>query len=273
MVEKMRTKFLMTVSALAIATPAMAADLYTPYVPPAANDPIYSPQQMVVGHLQLGLGYADLEEYIFDDDFSGVGVFEGAGRANIAFGTMNFEIETGGFSFFSDGSSYSSIGAAGHLWTKLNGAAIGAFAAVNFPTGATIGSVGLEGEAYLGNVTLGAQGGYNWGDGGLDFWSAAGWADYYVTPDFRLGGEVDYFNSDGSNLWIAALDTEYRFSGTPFSLWGEVSYSMPDGGSDVVAGLLGFRVFMDGAGTSLHQHDMDVPWDGGLLDQGLLLSF
>jgi hypothetical protein len=30
--------------------------------------------------------------------------------------------------------------------------------------------------------------------------------------------------------------------------------------------LVGIRIFMDGAGTTLHDHGIAVPWDGGLVD-------
>jgi opacity protein-like surface antigen len=261
----MRTKLLLTVSALAMATPALAADMSGPYLPPS-GDPIYSPDPMVVGHLSIGVGIADIDET--DEN---VGLFTGAGRANIPFGagTWNLQLETGGGSFFQSDFSYSTIGAAAHLWTRLNGAAIGVFGGVNFPTGTTIGIVGLEGEAYLGPVTLGADGAYNWGDG-FEFWTTRGWADIYATPNWRFGGELMYASGDIGDGWGASLDTEYRFDNSPFSLWAEGAYTSVDDGGDVWAGLVGFRVFMDGAGTTLQQHDQQVPWDGGLLGATLL---
>ena len=256
----------MTVSAIAIATPALAADLYTPaYVPPA-NDPVYSPEPMVVGHLSMGLGIVNFDGGLFDSSDDNVGIFTGAGRANINLGgAWNVELETGGSALFKDGSSYSSVGVAGHVWTKLNSAAFGAYGGVNFPTGATVYTLGLEGETYLGNLTLGANADYNWvdtGGGSGDFWDLAAWADVYFTPDFRLGGALGYASGDIPDTWSATLDTEYRFSGTPFSGWAEASYASADGGADVWGGMLGVRVFMDPAGTTLQQHDRDVPWEG-----------
>jgi hypothetical protein len=270
-VKEMRAKLLMTVSALAFATPAFAADFNT-YVPPS-GDPIYSPQPMVVGHLELGIGILSSDDFGIGED---LGAFVGAGRANIPFsgGAWNIELEAGGGALFDDGESISSIGAAGHVWTKLNGAAIGVFGAVNFPTGATVYTLGLEGEAYLGNVTLGADADYNWVDGLGDgeFWSVSGWADFYFTPDFRLGGELAYLSGDVPDTWSAALDAEYRFSGSPFSLWAEGKYTSIEAGpdADIWAGLVGFRVFMDGAGETLQGHDRQVPWESGLIGPGLV---
>jgi hypothetical protein len=261
----MRARLLTIAAAVVVATPALAADFNT-YVPPS-GDPVYSPTPMVVGHLELGIGILGA-----DGSSENYGLFEGAGRANVPFagGTWNFELETGGGSIFDGDFSYSTIGAAGHLWTRMGGGALGVFGGVNFPTGTTIGTVGVEGEAYLGAVTLGADADYNWGDG-FDFWTVSGWADLYVTPDLRLGGGVNYLSGDFYDAWGASLDTEYRFSGSPFSLWAEANYeSISDGGPKMWAGLVGFRLFMDGAGTTLQQHDQEVPWDGGLLGSGFV---
>lgn len=268
MVMTMRARFMTTAAAIAmVTTPAFAADLYAPtYVPPA-NDPVYTPGPMVVGHLQLGIGYADVGDLsdFFELDDSGVGIFVGAGRANVNLGgAWNVQVETGGGALFKDGNSRSAIGATGHVWTRLNSAAVGAFAGATFPTGLTLGTVGLEGEVYLGAITLGANTSYNWADcSGCDFWNVAGYADFYLTPDWRAGGELRYASADSVDVWGATIDTEYRFSGSPFSLWAEGSYDSVDccGDPDIWAGLVGFRVFMDAPGTTLHQHDMEVPWD------------
>lgn len=196
-----------------------------------------------------------------------VGAFVGAGRANINLGgSWNVELETGGAALFNDGSSLSTIGGAGHVWTKLNSGAVGVYGGVNFPTGGTIYTLGLEGEFYLGNFTLGGDIDYNWADGGLggavgDFWSSSLWADAYLNPNWRVGGEFEYYG-DNVDTWIASLDTEYRF-GSPISGWAKVSYADASG-SEAWAGLLGVRVFMDG-GMSLIDHDRNVPWESGLL--------
>jgi len=260
----MGKKLLLSAAAIAIATPAFAADLYAPYVPPT-NDPVYTPGPMVVGHLTMGIGFVNFDgSNPFEDDT--VGIFTGAGRANINLGgAWNLELETGGTSIFDNGYSFSSVGVGGHLWTRLNGGAVGVYGAADFPSGATVGTAGVEGQAYLGNVTLGANASYSWSDNLGDFWQATGIASIYVTPDLKLGGSLAYGDFDGFEAWSAGLNTEYRFSGTPFSAWGDVNYSSySSGGPDVLAGLVGFRIFMDGAGTTLQQHDRDVPWEGVL---------
>jgi hypothetical protein len=89
------------------------------------------------------------------------------------------------------------------------------------------------------------------------------WADAYLNPNWRLGGEFEYY-SNGGDIWTAAVDTEYRFGG-PLSGWAKVAYADGSGGgSGVWSGLLGVRVFMDG-GDTLIGHDRNVPWESGLL--------
>jgi hypothetical protein len=266
---KMRAKFMLSASAIAISLPAYAADVSSGYIPPS-GDPVYSPQPMVTGHLDLGIGPMSVD---FDGGSENVTVFVGAGRANIPFsgGAWNIELETGGGSIFNSDFSYSTIGTAAHLWTRFGGGALGVYGAANFPTGATIGTVGAEVEGYLGAITLGANADYNWGDG-FDFWTVRGEADAYVTPDFRVGGELSFISADGTDAWGAALDTEYRFTGTPLSVWAEGAYtSFDSGGPEIWAGLLGVRVFMDPAGSTLESHDREVPWDSGLLGNRLVL--
>ena len=264
MVKMMRAKLMATAAAITmVAGNAYAADLYTPtYVPPI-NDPVYKQAPLVVGHLEIGTGFVSIDS---EDEW----LFEGAGRANINLaGSWNLQIETGGASLIlDDGFSVSSIGVAAHAWTKLNSAAVGVYGGVNFPTTSTIFTLGVEGEAYFGNFTVGGDVDYNWTDGvasGNDFWSASVWADAYLNPNWRVGGEFEYF-SDGFDVWVASLDTEYRFGG-PISGWANVAYVDASSGgfsADGWLGMLGVRVFMDG-NMSLIDHDRNVPWESGLL--------
>jgi hypothetical protein len=248
---------------VATASPAVGADLSGGFIPPA-GDPFFTASPAVVGHLSLGAGLLQDDGLFFGGNDT-VGVFSGVGRANVNLSdTWNVEVETGGQSVFDDGSSFSSIGAAGHLWTRLDRVAVGAFAGVDFPSGATIGTLGIEGETYFGNITLGAEANYSWSDSLGDFWTIGGWADYYLTPDLRIGGVLDYSSGDIPDTLTASVDTEYRFSGTPLSAWGEVNYSniaTGGGDADIWSGLFGLRFFLDG-GQTLEEHDRSVPWEG-----------
>lgn len=255
-----------------MATPAFAADLYAPYIPPS-NDPVYAPAPMITGDLSLGIGFLNSDGSFFESDDT-IGVFTGGGRANINLGgAWNVMLETGGTALFDNGYSYSTVGVGGHLWTRLNGGAVGVYGAVDFPTGATIGTVGVEGKAYLGNVTLGADASYSWSDNAGDLWRIRGDADYYFTPDFKIGAELAYVDYQFGDSWSAGVNSEYRFTGTPFGAWGAVNYTnFSSGGPDVWTGLVGINLYMDAPASTLKQHDEEVPWHG-MLSSSYSLAF
>jgi len=254
---------LLASAAVIVAAPAFAADL--DYVPPA-GDPVYTPAPMsVVGHLELGLGLTSIDTPAGDDDF---GLFNGFGRVNIPFGgTWNLEVETGGVAVFEDGDSVSGIGAYGHLWTGFGGGRVGALAGVEYSTGGfeTTGVVGLEGEVDLNALTLGAQGTYRFGDDDFEAWGLRGWADYYFTPNTKVGLDLAWSNFDfdfgDSDVWSVGLGAEHRFDNTPFSAFADVAYTDYDHGADGWSGMIGARIFLDNPGTTLQDHDRQVPFD------------
>jgi hypothetical protein len=264
--EMLRT-VVIAAAAAALATPVCAADLYTAAYAPPISSPVYTPGPMVVGHLELGIGFANhtggCDECNHDD-----ALFVGAGRANLPlWGAWNLELETGGGAWFDSDDSDPSFGALGHLWKRLNSAAVGMFGGVNYPIYQLVeGTVGLEGEAYLGSFTLGASGSYNWGDG-FDYWMAGAGADFYLTSESRLSGEASYYDGDFSGTsyteWNARVIGEHHFAGTPLTGWAEASYTdYGDGLGHEWAGLAGVRVLMNTTtDTTLQQHDRDVPWD------------
>jgi len=259
-------KISLAVVAVLSATPACAADLYTTAAVPPIGDPIYAPRPMVVGHLEMGMGIADHTDCDGCDHTSGL--FVGAARVNLPLGgTWNLELEAGGGSWFDHGEGRSSIGALGHLWTKLDNAAAGVFGGVNFPTYDLVeGTAGLEGEVYFGNLTLGASGSYNWGNG-FDYWLVGAGADLYLTPESKLSAEASYYDGDFFSAsfteWNARAIGEHHFAGTPLTGWVEASYTdYGDGFGHEWAGLAGIRVLLNNKpDTTLQEHDRDVPWD------------
>lgn len=229
-----------------------------------------SARPMVMGHLELSLGWVG---YYFDGNKEGDGgVFKGAGRANVPFaGNWNIELETGGNAYFyNGGGSSSNIGAYGHLWTSLNGARIGAFGGASFDLNTTT-TVGVEGEIDAGSLTFGAQGSYNFGEvfcctsGNGNFWGVRGWADAYLTPNTKLGADFSWWDGSdiiGLKIWTASGTVEHRFANTPLSGFARVIYQNNDNGPDdtlTVSG--GIRIFLDKRGTTLRDHDRQVPFD------------
>ncbi len=251
--------------AVAFSLPAVAADIYAP---PPISDPVYAPAPLgVVGHLDLGVGYGKWDAYS-----DGNGLFEGAGRANIPFHNgWNLQVETGGNAeFFSNGVSGAGIGAAAHVWNRGQSGALGAFGGVNFGSpagyGVTLGFVGLEGELEVGqNVVFGAQATYGFGRNSYNYWNLRGWGSYYFTPDTKLRGDVVYQSEDGGvNAWDLSAELEHRFTGSPLSVFGKAGYTSADMAGYKMTGtrgLVGARVFIDQPGTTLRDHDRQVPWD------------
>lgn len=258
---KFRT-FLLASAMAAAAVPALGADLGD--VPPA-GDPIYSPAPMgVVGHLELGVGLLEVDDF-YDDS---IGIFQGFGRANIPFsgGAWNLELETGATALFDNGYSEAGAGVYGHLWTNFSGVRVGGFGGAAFG-GPTIGTVGAEVEGDVGNLTLGAQGSYSWTDEDFsaEAWGLRGWADFYFTPNTKLGADVAWANIDFDGVdvdfWQVSGIAEHRFANTPISAFGRVTYADLDEGGDAWTGMIGARVFLDNAGSTLQDHDRAVPFD------------
>lgn len=264
----MRTAFLATTAVL-VAMPAYAADIYAP---PPITDPIYAPAPMtVVGHLDMGIGFSKWEYFS-----EGEGLFEAAGRANIPFNNgWNLQVEAGGGgAFFNDGDSFASLGAAAHIWNRGAAGALGFFGGVNFGTGygVTTGFVGVEGEFDLGeSAAIGAQAAYGFGQHSYNYWTLRGWGSYYFSPNTKLRGEVAYASiNDDAKAWDLSAELEHRFNASPISVFGKLGYTNVDywfGGSQSNwRGLIGARIFMDQPGTTLRDHDRQVPWDVRSLD-------
>jgi hypothetical protein len=259
----LRKRFLTAVAAFgALSAPTLAADLSYPTTLPPSDSPVYSPAPMVTGHLELGLGVLSIGDFGELIDVSDtLGLATAFGRANIPLfgGGWNLEVEIGGIAIFDEGDADASLEGIGHFWARLPSAAVGAFGGATAFFGTGVGTVGVEGEAYFGNVTLGAQTSYNWSDFS-DFWQARGYADWYINPDFRLGGDIQYLAADSEDVWAFTGDVEKRFTGTPVSLGGSLAYITADG-EDIWTAMVNARIFMDPAGSTLQQHDREVPFD------------
>jgi hypothetical protein len=79
-------------------------------------------------------------------------------------------------------------------------------------------------------------------------------------PDLRLGGDVQFWTVEDTDIWQFSGDVEKRFTGTPISVGGTLSYVTADGG-DAWTAMANARIFMDQQGMTLQQHDREVPFD------------
>lgn len=100
--------------------------------------------------------------------------------------------------------------------------------------------LGLEGQYFLGNASLYGQIAYHYADGSIFGTAADGGgvaavvqARYFVSRDWliALKGGYDRVGLDlgGQDLdqttWLAGLRTDYKLAGSPFSFFGDLTYS------------------------------------------------
>lgn len=258
-------RLLTTAAAIALAVPAFAADADLSgagYVPPP-GDPVYSQTSMVAGDVQLALGYTSIDGLGDEKSFW---TFDGWARANIDLNSWNLLVETGGGAFFGgdipDGLNSPSINVFGHVWGGDN-VEFGAFGGAGFQH-VTIGVVGVEAEADVGNATLGGQGFYLFTSENVDIdaWGLRGWADYYFTPNTKVTGEVVWATFDGGDLFGARGRVTHRFAGTPINIFGEGSYfTVSDADIDGFNVMGGFSVLFDGGAPTQQEFDRSVPFD------------
>jgi len=270
----MRKVLLTTVAAMAIATPALAADFNAGYAPPA-GDPLYSPAPMIVGDLEFSLGWTQIDV----DEVGSLDVndFRGWGRANISVGeTWNVLLETGGGAAFGgdipDGFSIGNTAANAHVWADRDDLRYGIFGGASFGTAAlfTVGTVGLEMELDMDNAVLGAQGFYSWTDAcsSCDTVGVSGWVDYFLTPNTKATGTLawsrtDIGLSDDLDIFGGSGRLTHRVTGTPVNVFGEASYYNADVGSaggNVTNVMGGFTVMLDGPGYTQQEFDRNVPF-------------
>lgn len=265
----MRKHFLTTVAAMAIATPALAADLSGGYAPPP-GDPLYSSAPMVVGDLEMSLGWTRVD---FEGEESWNN-FQGWGRANVPVGdTWNVLVEAGGGAAFggdiSDGFGVANFSANGHVWANRNDLRYGVFGGASYGVfdALTFGTVGLEAEVDMGNAVLGGQGFYSWTDfcGSCESYGVSGWVDYYFTPNTKGTATLAWSRTDvGSDLDIfgGSARLTHRLTGTPLNVFGEASYYNIDLGpnGDAVNLLGGLTVMLDGPGYTQQEFDRNVPF-------------
>jgi hypothetical protein len=100
--------------------------------------------------------------------------------------------------------------------------------------------LGIEGQYFFGNASLYGQLAYHYADTAFfgdsldgDGLAAVGQLRYFATPDWLIALKGGYdrveLSGDGETLtvksWLFGARTEYRLANSPFSLFGEVTYS------------------------------------------------
>lgn len=254
---------------------AGAADLSDSYV--FIEESVQAAPPSVVGHLELAAGWWHREQLesagtVTEDRL----LLEGYGRVNIPFaGNWNLELDTGATYGFRDEPQDDQlhVGGVAHLWADLGGLRLGAFGGGFYLWNASDVSLwvaGAEAEVDVGNnLTLGVQGSYSGPDGcgACDFVYVVGWADFYPTPNTKLGvqgGWYDFVDHDISALefWNVSAIAEHRFAGTPLSLFVGAGYDANfDQSFEIVKVAGGLRIFFDDNALTLREHDRQVPFE------------
>lgn len=239
------------------ASQAQAADggqLYYPPGPPAIDSSVYAPTPIVTADISVAGGW-----------WSGFEAAEAlaAGRVNVPLqgGPWNLTGELFGTALFVDPTFTEFLGAA-HLHYKTHAFAHGVYAtAVGFgASGSSAHEIGLgvEGAAFLGNTTLVGRLGHNWGDG-YAYWSAEGILRYYITPNTKVAGIVGWAGGSWTE-WMLAGGIEHLFAGTNISGFGRIARFTDGTGDGAWELTAGARFFFHRPGTTLQQHDWDIPF-------------
>ena len=196
------------------------------------------------------------------------GLFGGNGRFVMGMGGgLGFQGDVYGDTLFSAGEGLTDFGLTGHLISRGMGGALGVKLGVENIYMSTGMNVGLEGQIYSGNITLGADINDLFIEGS-SLLQVRGLARLYVDPNTRLQFDAAWWDSDGStNLWTFAGAASHRLMGTPVDLGARLRYDSFEG-TNVFAGTVGLTFNFDARNSTIQSHDRAVPFDrlglGGL---------
>jgi hypothetical protein len=218
--------------------------------------PLAEPVPALSGYLELYTGGAwNHETETGETENSRAWVIGGAGRVNYWWSrnaSVQFDVQGDGASYTGQTSGPTRFSAHSELigahvnWRNEQGL-IGVFAGAGdvspdelMPGAARHGLGGVEGQLYWNQFTLYGQAGYDSTIGGLSSgpgtldtvwaWFVRGTGRYYVTPNLRLEGTLQYANGSHDFTAIApnvSFDTllwrgkvEYKFDASPFAIFG-----------------------------------------------------
>lgn len=253
-------------SACVAAIPVLAADAgtlsYPPPPPPPPGGPLYAPVSMVTGDVAAGIGH-------WSDSYDSAFEVLGAGRIDFPLhGGSPWHItgEVFGAALFYD-PTVTAVAGALHAYHKTEQYAHGVYVSGQGQGGggssATAWGAGVEGAAFMGNTTLVGRLGHYWygGDASGASWFAEGIARFYATPNTKLAG-IAAWQSDPSLVMLAG-GIEHLFAGSNISGLGRVAWFTADGNYSAWELMIGAKVMFGRPGTTLQQHDWDIPFAEG----------
>lgn len=147
-----------------------------------------------------------------------------------------------------------------HLFNRNDSYLIGAFVGGTNSNGGNTWGLGVEGQSYINNWTVGGAAGYGRVDQAhADVWALRADARYFVTDNFRLDGNVGYNNINpqfgGSvDAWGVGVGGEYQFAQAPVSVFAKYDYAKVDS-YDVDENVFKVGARWNFGGTTLKQRD------------------
>ncbi|WP_269929640.1 hypothetical protein [Aminobacter sp. HY435] len=215
-----------------VTSSAFAADAVSPVV----EEPVVAGPR-VSGHIEAYLGGLWID---FDGGSENAWVAGGAARLNYPI-DARWNIQGDVFAdgaWFDEGDINSYGGALHAYWRDPSSFALGGFASINGyggdsgPEDLYSFTVGPEAQVYFDNVTLYGQAYYgqlrqSGFSEHIDVWGARAVARYFAQPNLRFDGELGYRSVDldeGADTITLALQGNYRFDNTPWTVFGRYQF-------------------------------------------------
>ena len=161
----------------------------------------------ISGNISLAVGQTFQDDEfgpIFDDSFASL---SGETKLNVAFtNNINLQVDLLGVASFADSNGPdldrdSSVQGTAHLYYRTNQFAAGVVGGVGVTSGALMTNadyyfVGVEGQYYMDNITIGLGAGYL--DSSADTFGGAD--DLFVNDAWYVGGEVRYYANEKTTI-------------------------------------------------------------------------
>jgi hypothetical protein len=223
-------RFLLGAAIAATASSAYGADAVAPIV---MDQELAQPH--VSGYVEAYLGGLYVTSDFGNQSATTAG---GVGRVNLPIDSRwNIQADAFVDSLWVQGFNLYGYGGAIHgYWRDPNAYALGGFATITGYGGDDFSgeniynvAVGPEAQVYMGNVTLYGQAYYGQIRAGgssehLDNWGGRGVVRYFAQDNLRFDAELGYstvsLGGEHLNTVTGALQAMYRFSGTPWSVFG-----------------------------------------------------
>ena len=270
----MNNKFaLAALSAALLSGAAFAADVGTAKAPLKA--PVAAASSQIAGDVSMGVGMASYSSVESDGTLTTI-----AGEGRFAYGLgggLVLQGDVSGQTVVEDGFGVSAFALTGHVYSRSAGGAFGVKAEVENLYPFVGYTAGLEGQLFMGNITLGGElnGSYYTliEETGIQ---ARGLARIYLNPNTRLQLDASWWGGEAwTNLGSpvsGAASIAQRLAGTPIDLTAQVRYdSLYSGDLTILSGQIGLRFNFDKQNSTILSHDRDgVVFDkykpGGLVN-------